>query len=441
MSGVQNRRFIVGVGLMLAVPTLLIAAAAAWLISDVNLSPAQLETIRQRAESEGIPTSPEAFIMTAVIGEDMPMDRKLATLHKAWRAIPPETQRALQTASRQRAMGSGKTSLDPRSVLVLGLLRQAGATSQGRTDWASHEATEARQQEGIVVLETGRLLTNEAMAKIRNGQVSSGFSDLMVLRRIGRAYADHGGMAGLQLQAAFETQALTAAQSALIKRPNSPEVRAAYRAFIQHPIGKVDLLRAAQGDAMWLSMAYASSDERWAGTFTGSAAKQKMSDEFRRATASRLLEFWILAYPAMRAEGDDIYAMRRILAEQVRRLESARAPSQLMVQVLGRRALASVDQAQAVAVRHRQAAVLLAVVQYFDKHGKWPSAINNLGINIEDPLAEGGAFGYRIDAEKLEIISYGADGEDDEGQPRMAANQPGDLICRIESGGASNLGY
>ena len=441
MSGLQNRRVIVGVGLMLAVPTLLIAAAVAWLVSDVNLSPAQLETIRQRAESEGIPTSSEAFIMTSVVGEDSPMDRQLAALHTTWRAIPAESQRALQSASRQRAMGTGAKGVDPRTEVILGLLRRAGASSQGRADWGSRKATEARQAEGMVVLETGRLLTNEALAKISSGQVASGFSDLMVLRRIGRAYADHGGMVGLQFQAALETQALTTAQTALVKRAGSAEVRAAYRAFIQHPIGEIDLLRAVQGDAMWLSTAYASDDDQWAAAFTGNSGKKSMSDEFRRATASRLLEFWIKAYPAMRAEGDDIYAMRRILADQVRQLEAARAPSQLMVQVMGRRALASVDQAQAVTVRMRQAKVLLAVVQYFEKYKKWPSAINNLGINIEDPLAEGGAFGYRIDSEKIEIISYGADGEDDEGQPRLAANQAGDLVCRVEASGASNLGY
>lgn len=426
---------------MLLLPTLLIAAATAWLVSDVNLSPVELETVRQRAESEGIPTSPEAFILTAIVGDDSMMDRQLTMLHKTWRAIPPEAQRALHSAARQRAMGITNKGLDPRTEVVLGLLRRAGATSQGRTDWDSREATEDRQQEGIVVIETGRLLANEALSKIVRGQVSAGFSDLLILRRIGRAYADHGGMVGLQIQAALETQALTTAQTALVKRSGMSEVRTAYRAFLQNPIGEIDVLRAVQGDAMWLSTAYSSPDERWAGAFTGNSAKQNMSSEFRRATSARLLEFWTRAYPAMRAEGDDLYAMRNVLADQVRRLESARAPSQLMVQVIARRALASVDQAQAVAVRKRQGLVLLAVVQYFDKHKKWPIAINNLGINIEDPLAEGGAFGYRIDNEKLEIISYGADREDDEGEPRVAANQSGDLVCRVDRGGVTNLGY
>lgn len=417
-----RRGLLTGIYVLLAVPAVAIVAFTCWLYQDVYLAAQTLETQREAAAQNDVPTTSEEFARFSRSPASQDAAPILVRLAKDWQDKPEVLRASLVADLRDLATPAGAHPAEDKSPLertaaVVVTVRKIAAFPDCVLPREWHAETLKTEPHYHAIVQIGRLVAARSVALARLGQTDTAFQDLDALRILGRHYARDGALDALGVHVLLENLALLAAVEAAVYSPD-PNAPQRLRDFAADRSTQPDLLRAVQGEAV-RSVSLLADPKSYDGRTYAGHSLRFGSPVIQRATAARMVEFWARAVPDVRGQTPDPIASRNAYAEAVKAFTSQRSPSRIVPSAVAAWFQNRVDAAATLETRYRLALAAADILAYQRQNNRLPARANDTKANLKDPCS-GGSLAYEKTIDGFRVYSVGLDGKDNAGKPRCS---------------------
>lgn len=408
-----KRGLAIGAVVASVVPLMGIAASGYWLYDDIALTSEKLDETASVATSKGVPVIP-SDLETTDIKADEDASAALKQMLNVWSQIDETEQRTIQltmgsfTVPRATLPEGSDSALAAANQLASLAHRAATCKSYSvdKLDAAKEDQLEFRQ----CIKGVARILCGLASSRAEHGDWNGAFGALHTALRLGRFLSVNDGLEGASGQATITALALDRAVKLLVDNMDSAECRAEYKSLVSSMGFAVDLRGVIERDALLANTVFRGVDNL---TYGGVAVK--LTDKtFLRANTTRMLEFWVDAYDRVESVFPDEVEMYRAFESTGKDFCAKKSPSRVLAQSAVQQQSQLFGQVVSAGTKLKLAQVVSKIVDARVRSKAWPTGLDGLGANIQDPWS-GGVFVYHATSEGFKVFSVGPDGVDNNG--------------------------